>query len=82
MTIEAGKLVCFSRGEYDDYECHGYFIALQDLTEELLQEVVRKCRRKKTPGLRFVPALIEHGVILEVDIAEIHTGNYGRLRLS
>lgn len=34
FDVPAGKLVCFSTGEYSDYGITGHFVTLQPLTQE------------------------------------------------
>lgn len=95
LHVPAGKLFCLSRGEYSDYGYQGHFLALIEITPEMLREVEEECKaaqRKENAdtcygdtygaGDKFIPALIRRGWVMDVDCVEIHTGSYGELDLS
>ena len=84
--VKAGKLFCISRGKYSDYGYCGHFLALQDITRKLLQEIVDECNSEKETlddvwdaSDLFMPKLIRRGLVIDIDVQEIHTGSYGEL---
>lgn len=91
--IRRGRLVVFSRGEYSDYRYSGIFVALDDISRELMTEIADECRAAMRTengddgtddfgaDEKFIPALIKRGLLLAVDYDEIHYGSYGRLEL-
>lgn len=90
LPVEAGKLICFSTGEYSDYSYDGHFLTLEPLTRPMVEEVVEECKTKarvENDGEEygatgyFIPALIKRGLIMIVDCQEIHVGSYGRLEV-
>lgn len=50
LNVPAGKLFCFSRGEYSDYGYIGHFLALQDITSESFIKVKTILREKIVSG--------------------------------
>jgi len=85
LPVEAGKLICFSTGEYSDYGYDGHFLTLEPLTRPMVEEVADKCRARcleedgYDPKGYFIPELIKRGLIMIVDCQEIHIGSYGEL---
>lgn len=87
IPVEAGKLICFSSGEYSDYGYNGHFLTLEPLTRPMVEEVKVECEAKAISengdkyGARefFIPSLIKRGLIMVVDCQEIHLGEYGDL---
>jgi hypothetical protein len=94
VDVKAGKLFCISRGEYSDYRYEGHFLALQDIDRATLQSVVDDCRAEHNRREEsedkywgnvedlFMPELIRRGLVMDIDVQEIHTGSYGDLSLS
>lgn len=41
--VAAGKLFCFSEGEYSDYGYVGHFLALVPITKDLFEQVKAAC---------------------------------------
>jgi len=85
LPVEAGKLICFSTGEYSDYGYDGHFLTLGTLTRPMVEEVANKCRDRALkenhydPRDFFIPELNKRGWIMVVDCQEIHIGSYGVL---
>lgn len=38
-TVPAGKLFCFTEGEYSDYGIKGTFLALEEINQELFERI-------------------------------------------
>lgn len=91
--LKAGKLYVFSTGEYSDYSYCGAYVALQDVTEEKIDEIVASINERKEKEEdelgwcefdvheAFQAALIREGYIACIDLHEIHIGSYGTLDL-
>lgn len=85
IPVEAGKLICFSTGEYSDYSYDGHFLTLEPLTRPVVEEIADICRARALEENRydpkgyFIPELIKRGLIMVVDCQEIHIGSYGEL---
>lgn len=83
IPVEAGKLICFSSGEYSDYGYHGHFLTLEPLTRPMVEEIKAECLREaeslydQQDG--FIPKLIKRGLIMSIDCQVIHLGSYGEL---
>ena len=95
LDVPAGGLFCFSRGEYSDYRCGDYFLAMESLSKKDFVAVIDSIKERCASGEidmdyglddalydNFVPTLIRTGKIIAVDCLEIHTGSYGEFNLS
>jgi len=76
INIKAGKLFCWSTGEYSDYQYIGHFLALVNIDSELqIQEskgIDRKNRQYRSMAGLLLPELIRSGVVMSIDVQEIH----------
>ena len=50
LTVPAGRLFCFSSGEYSDYSYEGHFVALVDITPETFNAVTEAIKAKILSG--------------------------------
>lgn len=48
--VEAGKLFCFSEGQYSDFGYVGHFLALVPITKELFEQVKQRCMERIKAG--------------------------------
>lgn len=48
--VKAGKLFCFSEGEYSDYGYVGHFLALDDITSETFAKAKGRCMERIRNG--------------------------------
>lgn len=48
--VAAGKLFCFSEGEYSDYGYVGHFLALEPITDTTIQNCKDRCRARVMAG--------------------------------
>lgn len=46
VRVPAGKLFCFSSGEYSDYGYEGHYLALVDITGELLEQAKENAKER------------------------------------
>lgn len=89
LDIKAGRLLHLSQGEYSDYHVTGHFVALHDISREVLRQCAVAAAIEVQSTLdddfalvyeardRIVPQLVRQGYLLEVDSTEIHLGEYG-----
>lgn len=50
VFVKAGKLFCFSSGEYSDYGYEGHFLALVDINQALFQRIVDEIKADINEG--------------------------------
>jgi hypothetical protein len=82
IDIKAGRLFCFTSGEYSDYSLNGFFLALVDITRETLDAVKATLDEEEyiwAGQEEFISALIKSGAVMVIDCEEIHCGSYGEL---
>lgn len=89
FDIKAGRLLHFSQGEYSDYHVTGHFVALQDISRDVLRmcavaaaiqvDTQEDYEREYAARDGLVPQLVRQGYLMEVDSAEVHLGEYGSL---
>ncbi len=83
ISVEAGKLICFSSGEYSDFGYNGHFLTLEPLTRPMVEEIKAECIREAESRYdqqdNFIPKLIKRGLIMAVDCQVIYLGPYGEL---
>jgi hypothetical protein len=48
--VAAGKLFCFSEGEYSDYGYVGHFLALEPITKDTFEKVKERCMERIKNG--------------------------------
>lgn len=48
--VKAGKLFCFSEGEYSDYGYVGHFLALEDITADTFEKCKARCLERIKAG--------------------------------
>ena len=46
VKVHAGKLFCLSSGEYSDYGYEGHFLALMDITNDVLTEAKNRATER------------------------------------
>jgi hypothetical protein len=52
LYVKAGKLFCFSEGEYSDYGYCGHFLALEDITTELFERTKDRIKAQIAEGIK------------------------------
>ena len=87
-TIPAGKLFCFSEGEYSDYGYVGHFLALEEITWDTFTKARAAAFKADEDDEwdqesldRFIAELIRMGVVMDVEVRQIHVGSYGRVEI-
>ena len=88
LDLKAGSLIVFSEGEYSDYGYIGAFVVLQDVTDAQMRDIEARLTTKADEDAcghceigQFVTACIREGWLAEINLREIHLGNYDRLDL-
>lgn len=89
LDIKAGRLLHFSQGCYSDYHVTGHFVALQDVSRDVLRQcavaAAIQSDEEEDYDLRcaardgLVPQLVRQGYLLEVDSAEVWLGEFSSL---
>lgn len=89
LNIPAGTLICFSEGSCSDYGYCGHFVTLENLTPEKIYAIsdkaINEARKEGSYSdgkFEFVPNMIRAGYLVEVNVLEIHLGEFGRLHTS
>ncbi len=91
VELKAGELIVFSSGEYSSYGYDGHFVALRDVSNDEMLELVSALKAEESSDPdelyghardSFIARAIQQGWLLSVNCREIHYGSYGELNLS
>ena len=89
IEMRAGQLVAFSTGDYSDYKIRGSYVVLKDVTAEMMSKFVAEVKAAEEAAKwggdlssMFTARLISEGCLADINLREIHIGNYGELELS
>ena len=81
--LKAGQLLTLSEGCYSDYGIVGFFVALQTfepmtLLAEYMAAHPEQSKNYKFKSDQFLASLLAKGLLLEIDYATLHLGDYSR----
>ena len=87
IRFKAGSFFYTSRGEYADFQIGPHFVALQDITQGDLLKIQKAIEddlpdeRKWDAADKFIPALIASGLVVGIDVKELHYADYEEIVL-
>lgn len=89
--IKKGQMITFAEGEYSDYCVNGLVVAITDFDLSHAKDKwqvenaqMRKNKYQSRPrlvvtGMDFLPWLVKHELVEDVEYIEVHTGSYGEV---
>lgn len=78
-TIKAGTLLTISTGEYSDYNVHGVFRVMKDITQDDYDAFRVEDENGFCDVANVLARMATSGYIEDVPSTELHLGSYGEL---